>query len=88
MWWWFINFFPFNTDGVYIKGELDRFLRMASELLKVPVKIKILDCEYVSGFVGLSQDPNDSSLKPEIECFISLKPEIGLYSRKCQKENH
>lgn len=55
---------------------------MASELLKVPVKIKILDCEYVSGFVGLSQDPNDSSLKPEIGCFISRVDDIVENARK------
>lgn len=76
---WFFNFFPFNEDGLYLSEGISQYAKMASELLAVKVKIILtnenkevgeLMAEYVGGFIGLSQNSNDSSLKPEIGWFI------------------
>ena len=53
--------------------------KVENELLSCPVKIElylgdvlvdVIHSEYVSGFIGLTQNPNDSSLKPEIGWFL------------------
>lgn len=76
---WFKEFFPFDTSGYYINKPLNILTKVENELLSCPVKIElylgdvlvdVIHSEYVSGFIGLTQNPNDSSLKPEIGWFL------------------
>lgn len=83
---WFINFFPFKDDLSYVDQELNMYSRIASELLRVPLKIRLynadvlvkeIPAEYVAGFVGMTQNKEDSSLKPEIGWFIYESDEVN-----------
>ncbi len=70
---WIIKFFPYTKEGK--KSELKPITKidnLAPELVKVPFILKdVLNnksykMEFWGGFVGLSQDKSDFTLKPEI----------------------
>ena len=73
---WFTYLFPYGRDGKYFAGEIPALEQTATELLKcplpldVPIKNKIYHLNLLSGFVGVTQDPNTLSLKPEIGWII------------------
>ena len=85
---WFTNFFPYNDHGDYLNGRIYENTKMTSEMLTVPFDLKILDyegqdesqvepikCEFLAGFVGMTQDKKTASMKPEIGWIIRKKPE-------------
>jgi len=70
---WIVKFFPYTKEGKKTElkpiSEIDK---LASELVKVPfiltdnVKNESYKMEFWAGFIGLSQDKKDFTLKPEI----------------------
>lgn len=92
---WFTNFFPYNDNGEYTDGRIYTRVRMPSEMLAVPFELKILDfegqdesevepikCEFLAGFVGMTQDEKTFSMKPEIGWIIREEHEIETYGRR------
>ena len=76
---WFVKFFLYNIYGKKVNGIVyDGDDDLTSEMLTIPFKLtlvsetslKSIDCEFVAGFVGTSQDPNTKSIKPEIGWII------------------
>ena len=72
---WFVKFFLYNIYGEKVNGVVrDGDDDLTSEMLTVPFKLTVVsdidsvtkDCEFVAGFVGLSQDQNTKCIKPEI----------------------
>ena len=85
---WFTNFFPYDDNGYTIDGKIFERTPMPSEMLTVPFDLKILDfkgqdeskvepikCEFLAGFVGMTQDEKTRSLKPKIGWVIRKEPE-------------
>lgn len=77
---WIVKFFPYTKEGK--KTDLKPILAindLASELVKVPFVLedkrnkKSYKMEFWAGFVGLSQNKNDYTLKPEIAWAINNK---------------
>lgn len=77
---WIVKFFPYTKEGK--KTDLKPILKindLASELVKVPFILedvrnkKSYKMEFWAGFVGLSQNKNDYTLKPEIAWAINNK---------------
>lgn len=77
---WFVNFFLYDIYGDKIGGRVGdkRKDELTSEMLTIPFVLTVddgvsscsTDCEFVAGFVGVSQDPNTKSIKPEIGWII------------------
>jgi hypothetical protein len=77
---WIVNFFPYTKEGKKTDlkpiSEIDN---LASELVKVPFILedvannKKYKMEFWAGFVGLSQNKEDFTLKPEIGWAINNK---------------
>ena len=85
---WFTNFFPYNDNGKYNDGRIFTRSQMPSEMLTVPFELKIIDsmdqdeskikgikCEFLAGFIGMTQDEKTSNMKPEIGWVIRKEPE-------------
>ncbi|MDR6561150.1 MULTISPECIES: DUF4419 domain-containing protein [unclassified Arcicella] len=77
---WIVKFFPYTKEGK--KRELKPIAKindLASELVKVPFVLedvqhkKSYKMEFWAGFVGLSQNKDDYTLKPEIAWAINNK---------------
>lgn len=77
---WIVKFFPYTKEGK--KTDLKPIFKiddLASELVKVPFVLedvqnkKSYKMEFWAGFVGLSQNKNDYTLKPEIAWAINNK---------------
>ncbi|MDP4207457.1 MAG: DUF4419 domain-containing protein [Bacteroidota bacterium] len=79
---WIVKFFPYDKDGK--KNNLKELVgteTLPKELVKVDLKYIYLDkgkeettpLELWSGFVGLHQDPNTLTLKPEIGWMVRKK---------------
>ena len=85
---WFTKFFPYNFHSEVINGPIYEATPMPSEMLSIPFILKIvppgmeekdvepINCELLAGFVGLTQNKTNSSLKPEIGWLMRKKPEI------------
>lgn len=80
---WITTFFLYNANGFIHEYPISIQAKMASELLTVPFELNILkgetkegkefetiNCEFVGGFVGMTQDEKTLSLKPTIGWFI------------------
>lgn len=80
---WITKFFLYDANGFIHDRPLTIQSKMASELLTVPFELNILkseteegkefekiDCEFVGGFVGMTQDEETFSLKPKIGWII------------------
>lgn len=76
---WFVKFFLYDIYGQKVNGKVsDNDDDQTSEMLTVPFNLKIVsetsmtsvDCEFVAGFIGISQDPDTKSIKPEIAWLI------------------
>ena len=87
---WFKEFFPFDIHGFYINKPLSIITKVEYELSVCSVKIELYNgdvlveeiySEYVSGFIGLTKNTNDSILKPEIGWFLRK-------NASNQNENH
>lgn len=70
---WIIKFFPYTKEGKKTKLKpITRINDIAPELVKVPfvlqdaTKNKTYNMEFWAGFVGLTQNMSDYTLKPEI----------------------
>lgn len=84
---WFTNFFLYDENGHVIDGAILDNTKVASEMLTVPFELKLLnrkdqdesevqgiECEFLAGFVGMTQNEETGSLKPEIGWIIREKP--------------
>ena len=72
---WLCRFFPFDSKGNRLNGRVDDEDELQSELQEIPFILNIIgqesyNCEFLAGFVGLSQDEETKSVKPEIGWFI------------------
>ena len=83
---WFVKLFLYDKYGDIIGGRVTDKMKndLTSEMLTIPFILEVdggassysVDCEFVAGFVGLSQDQ-------ETKC---IKPEIGWIIREEEKE--
>lgn len=82
---WFTRFFPYDFQGGLINGPINETMSMPSEMLSIPFILKIevagqlsedIECEFLAGFVGLTQNKSNASIKPEIGWLIRRKQEI------------
>lgn len=76
---WFTKFFPFDSCEKIIDGPIYEIIEMPSKMLSFPVILKVIPpgknpdevedikCELLAGFVGMTQNKNNSSFKPEIQ---------------------
>ena len=72
---WFVSFFPFDKDGERLYDSISTKDEPQNEVQRVSFKLKIInkgtyDCDFLAGFVGLTQDEKTASIKPEIGWFI------------------
>ena len=84
---WFMKFFPYDNYGNRT-GPIHDSTDMPSELLSVPILIGIMfpgmkeehvkyeKYELLAGFVGLTQNQKNASLKPEIGWMLRKKKEV------------
>lgn len=92
---WFTNFFPYTDTNEYTNGIIYERTQLPSEILTVPFELIILDyegqeetevepikCEFLAGFVGMTQEEETSSIKPEIGWIIRKEPEIKSLNRR------
>lgn len=77
---WIVKFFPFDEKGE--RKDLKHITnidKLASEIVKVPFVFKDItinkqfEMEFWSGFIGLTQNKTDYTLKPEIAWIVNLK---------------
>lgn len=77
---WIVKFFPYTKEGK--KTDLKPIAKinnLASEIVKVPFILKDIPnnksykMEFWAGFIGLSQNKNDYTLRPEIGWAINNK---------------
>lgn len=81
---WITNFFPYTKEGKKTDLKpISKINNLASELVKVPfiledfVNKKSYKMEFWAGFIGLSQDKKDYTLKPEIGWAINNKEKFN-----------
>lgn len=81
---WIINFFPYTKEGKKTDLKpISKINNLASELVKVPfiledaIKIKSYKMEFWAGFIGLSQNKENYTLKPEIGWAINNKEKFN-----------
>lgn len=77
---WFVKFFLYDIYGRKIGGKVGdkRKDELTSEMLTIPFILTVVggadsysvDCEFVAGFVGVSQDQETKCIKPEIGWII------------------
>ena len=77
---WFVKFFLYDIYGSKIGGKVGdkRKDELTSEMLTIPFILTVVggadsysvDCEFVAGFVGVSQDQETKCIKPEIGWII------------------
>ncbi|QIL39462.1 DUF4419 domain-containing protein [Pedobacter sp. HDW13] len=86
---WITKLFPYNKKGLKTNFKpISDIGGLAPELVKVPfiledkVTRKTYNMEFWAGFVGLRQNKNDFSLKPEIGWAISSSVEGGATMSK------
>lgn len=78
---WFTKFFPFNDEGKYNDGYITKGDDLQSEMLDVPFILDVVYpgkterkfCVIYAGFVGLTQNKENGSFKPEIGWIIKEK---------------
>jgi hypothetical protein len=77
---WIIKFFPYTKEGKKTDLKpISKIDNLASELVKVPFILedgathKKYKMEFWAGFLGLVQDKNDYTLKPEIGWAVNSK---------------
>jgi hypothetical protein len=77
---WIVKFFPYTKEGKKTDLKpISKINNLASELVKVPfiledaVNKKTYKMEFWAGFIGLSQNKEDYTLKPEIGWAINNK---------------
>jgi hypothetical protein len=92
---WIINFFPYTKEGKKTDLKpISKINNLAPEIVKLPFILedvpnrKSYKMEFWAGFIGLSQNKNDYTLKPEIGWAINNKTIFNLeYSEfRYQKE--
>ncbi len=95
---WIVKFFPYTKEGkkTSLKPIAD-IQDLASEIVKVPFLLideannKTYQMEFLAGFVGLSQNEKDYTLKPEIGWAINHKakfnPEKSIFKRDKKMED-
>jgi Domain of unknown function (DUF4419) len=81
---WIINFFPYTKEGKKTDLKpISKINNLASELVKVPFILedvknnKTYKMEFWAGFVGLSQNKKDYTLKPQIGWAINNKSKFN-----------
>ncbi len=81
---WIIKFFPYTKEGKKTDLKpISKINNLASELVKVPfilediVNKKSYKMEFWAGFIGLSQNNEDYTLKPEIGWAINNKEKFN-----------
>ena len=81
---WIIKFFPYTKEGKKTDLKpISKINNLASELVKVPfiledtVNKKSYKMEFWAGFIGLSQNKEDYTLKPEIGWAINNKEKFN-----------
>lgn len=75
---WFVTFFLYNIYGEKVNGKVrSNDDDLTSEVLTIPFKLtientvsKTYDYEFLAGFIGVSQDQEYMSIKPEIGWII------------------
>ena len=80
---WFARFFPFddelrvhsNSGRVYEKTELQKEIQVIPFTLEILPSRATFPMEFLAGFVGLTQNEETGSIKPEIGWFIRPKAE-------------
>lgn len=88
---WFTKFFPYTDDGEKIDGPIYDGVDLPHEMLPVPFELRIVDsgietiynCQFLAGFVGVTQDKKSSSLKPEIGWFIRYADQVMEDNDNC-----
>ncbi len=89
---WIVKFFPYTKEGKQTGLKpITRIDSLASELVKVPFELIDLGknqsypMEFWAGFVGLSQNKNNFTLKPEIGWAVknntSFNPATSRFNR-------
>ncbi|OHT07994.1 hypothetical protein TRFO_23703 [Tritrichomonas foetus] len=76
---WICAFFPYLEDGSRTSlNSISQYDKLASEMISVPFNLIVyfppenpetvepIKCEILAGFVGMNQDPETMSVKPEI----------------------
>ncbi len=92
---WIINFFPYTKEGKKTDLKpISKINDLASEMVKVPfiledvINKKSYKMEFWAGFIGLSQNKENYTLKPEIGWAINNKEKFNPENSefKFQKE--
>ena len=80
---WIVSFFPFDENGDRIYEMVPFDVKPQSEIQKIPFKldivgVKTMDCLFLAGFVGLTQNKESGSIKPEIGWFVTENVNCGF----------
>lgn len=77
---WFSKFFPYDIHGRGLNGRITSVTILPSEILTVPFVLEVTDdlnkkgieekCDFLAGFVGVTQDNETFSIKPKIGWII------------------
>jgi hypothetical protein len=91
---WIINFFPYTKEGKKTDLKpISKINDLASELVKVPfilentVNNQSYKMEFWAGFIGLSQNKEDYTLKPEIGWAINNKEKFNPENSEFKYQN-
>lgn len=86
---WIVKFFPYGRDGKKrILKKIRNIYSLPSEIIRVPfifedstnqLKFKM---EFCAGFVGLTQDKNDFTLKPQIGWIVNHKIDMPSFRKR------
>lgn len=83
---WFTKFFPFDDEGDRNHGFIEKGDDLQNEMLEVPFTLDVvypdrtvrMSCNIYAGFVGLTQNKESGSFKPEIGWLIKEKSSSTL----------
>jgi hypothetical protein len=91
---WIIKFFPYTKEGKKTDLKpISKINNLASELVKVPFILedsmnnKSYKMEFWAGFIGLSQNKKDYTLKPEICWAINNKEKFNPENSEFKYQN-
>ena len=91
---WIIKFFPYTKEGKKTDLKpISEINNLASELVKVPFILednmnnKSYKMEFWAGFIGLSQNKKDYTLKPEIGWVINNKEKFNPENSEFEYQN-
>ena len=97
---WFLNFFLYTIYGDRVNNRIyDSSDDLSSEMLVTPFKLTVneedYDCEFVAGFIGITQVESNKTIKPQIHWMIRLedkeakrKEQMEIEKKKNEAKRH